>query len=74
MKGKLLLVNSISPPFCYSNFAVTDDGEVKVANDDLDAEKIPTYYVTFTATDSGGRVTSVVGTITLLDINDNPPE
>ena len=54
---------------------MSEDGNVTVkADDELDREVIPTYYVTFSATDGANRTTIVPAEIVLTDVNDNAPE
>merc|ERR1719376_704332 len=53
-------------------FEVLPTGEVLVKSE-LDRETRDLHYLTFTATDGGGKATSTTGEITVTDINDNSP-
>merc|ERR1719376_1989225 len=53
-------------------FQVLSTGEVLVKSE-LDRETRDLHYLTFTATDGGGKVTSTTGEITVTDINDISP-
>merc|ERR1719376_116311 len=53
-------------------FEVLPTGEVLVKSE-LDRETRDLHYLTFTATDGGGKVTSTTGEITVTDTNDNSP-
>ncbi len=52
---------------------MAENGEVKV-KEALDREVTPVHYLTFTATDRDSRSTTVPGTITVDDVNDNEPK
>ena len=58
--------------YFFRFFSVLPSGEV-IVQSELDRESRDIHYLTFTAIDGGGKVTSTTGEITVTDINDNSP-
>jgi protocadherin Fat 4 len=54
-------------------FAINDETGVVTVNKLPDRETFPYLNITLTATDGGGRHANATLTVTLLDVNDNPP-
>ena len=57
-----------------NQFSIHNATGVVTVTKPLDRETIPSYNITLTATDGGGRYSNAYLSVVLLDVNDSPPD